>query len=56
VARRGQIDRHDRAACGIVLDVDVAAVFLNDAVGDGEPKSGALSDRLRRKERVENPR
>src|SRR5882762_5769798 len=50
----GNTDAKLRAATFLASDFDQAMMVLHDSVRDGQPKSGTLADRLRRKERVEN--
>src|SRR5688500_18718980 len=50
----GQTDRDHRAALGAIAGMDHAAVFLHDALGDGEAEAG--SSRPPRVERAEDVR
>src|SRR5206468_10756620 len=48
-------DAEHAALAGPALDLDPAAVVGHDALRDGETEAGALSRRLGREERIENP-
>src|SRR5580704_19524088 len=41
---------------GFAFDLDPAVMLLDDAVDRGEAEAGALADRFRREERLENVR
>ena len=55
-SRTGSTTRNVPPLADLGLELDVPAVLVDDALGDGEPETGALARRLGGEEGIEHPR